>query len=480
MDYNQLFAFVTHILTVLLLGWYLITNLQWYDYKIKRVILHHHKYHWHIIYFVVPFLAYYLVPQFFWIFFYFAFVPALLIWHRRLDKKLVLTGRVKRFLTLLVFLALFQDFLCFISVACERFGVILPLAVAYIGSTLIERFLFSIYKKDAVKKLKSLSRMRVVIITGSYGKTSMKNFLRQILAHRYNVYASPRSVNTLGGIVRDINESLPSDTDIYVVEAGAREPGDIYAITQLVEPHYAVVGKAGPAHIEYFGSLENIIRTKLEVMTSSRLVRAYVHTSMTKEPHAKVEHFGDETTNIVSTLDGTTFDATIGGRTYHYETSVLGKFQAMNIIGVLRVAHDLGISLDESREYVKQLAQVPHRLEKIEAGGKIILDDGYNGNVDGILDAIAMTESFQGRRIIVTPGLVESTRELNMKIIDRINELFDIAIITGKLNSDLFDQELKVKQKIMLHNKRELEKTLAAFTKEGDLILFANDAPNFI
>ncbi|MCD6172382.1 MAG: UDP-N-acetylmuramoyl-tripeptide--D-alanyl-D-alanine ligase, partial [Sulfurimonas sp.] len=94
-NYEVLVSFVTNILFVTVLGWYLITNLQWYDYKLSRVILKHHKPLWHVIYFFIPFVAYHTTGQFFIIFFYFAVIPSIIIWYRKLDKKLVLTWRVK-------------------------------------------------------------------------------------------------------------------------------------------------------------------------------------------------------------------------------------------------------------------------------------------------------------------------------------------------------------------------------------------------
>ncbi|PHQ64913.1 MAG: UDP-N-acetylmuramoylalanyl-D-glutamyl-2, 6-diaminopimelate--D-alanyl-D-alanine ligase, partial [Sulfurimonas sp.] len=257
-DFEIFTAFVTNILFVTVLGWYLITNLQWYDYKLSRVVLKHHKPHWHLLYFFIPFIAYYTTGRFFPIFFYFAVLPSIFVWHKRLDKKLVLTWRVKRFLILLISLVFFQNVLCTIKGACGTYGVFMPLAIAYIGSFMIEKFLFITFQKEAKKKLNSMKELQIVAITGSYGKTSIKNFVCEILATKYNVYATPRSVNTLGGIMRDVNESLPADTEIYICEAGARESGDIFDITTFLEPQTVVVGKVGEAHIEYFKSLKNI------------------------------------------------------------------------------------------------------------------------------------------------------------------------------------------------------------------------------
>jgi UDP-N-acetylmuramoyl-tripeptide--D-alanyl-D-alanine ligase len=479
-NYEQLIAFVVNVGFVTTLGWYLITNLQWYDYKLSRVVLKHHKPHWHIFYFIIPFIAYYTTGKFFTIFFIFAVLPSIIIWHKRLDKKLVLTWRVKRFLILLVSLTLFQDVLCTLKDACEVYGVFMPLAVAYIGSHLIEKFLFMTYKKEAKNKLKSMKDLQIVCITGSYGKTSIKNFVAQILSKKFNVYATPRSVNTMGGIVADVNNALPSDTDVYVCEAGARESGDIYEITKFLEPQIVVVGRVGEAHIEYFKSIQNIIATKLEIMQSPRLQKAFIHTSVTDEPHVKVTFFGDEIKNVKATLDGIDFEMKINDETLKLHTDILGEFQTMNIAVAIHIAKNFGMSNEEIINAVKELEPVEHRLQLIKAGGKIILDDGYNGNIDGMLEGIRLCSLHDGRKVIVTPGLVESSDELNLRLINAINETFDIVIVTGSLNAKLFNKNLKVKNKIMLADKSSLTDVLANQTKAGDIILFANDAPNFI
>ena len=146
----------------------------------------------------------------------------------------------------------------------------------------------------------------------------------------------------------------------------------------------------------------------------------------------------------------------------------------------VRVAKNFGMSNEEIINAVKTLEPVEHRLQMIKAGGKLILDDGYNGNIDGMLEGIRLCSLHEGRKVIVTPGLVESTEELNLQLINAINEVFHTVIVTGSLNADLFNKNLKVKNKIMLADKSNLTEILASQTKAGDIILFANDAPNFI
>lgn len=479
-NYEILVAFIINVLFVIALGWYLITNLQWYDYKLSRVILKHHKPHWHVLYFFIPFIAYYTTGSFFIIFFLFGMLPSLFLWNKKLDKKLVFTSRVKRFLILLLSLVLFQNILCIAKDACETFGVFMPLMVAYIGSYIIEAYLFAVYKKQAKNKLHDMSNLKIIAITGSYGKTSIKNFLSHILSKKYNLYMTPRSVNTIGGIVADINNELPENTEIYVAEAGAREQGDIYTIATFLEPQTVVISKVGLAHIEYFKFLENIKATKLEIMQSPKLENAYIHNSVTDEPHPKVTFFGDEIKDIDATLEGTRFALEIGSERLEFETKILGNFQTMNIAVAVRIAKDLGMSNEEIIRAVASLEAVPHRLEMIKAGGKLIIDDGYNGNIDGMKEGIRLCSLHEGRKVIVTPGLVESSDELNLELIEAINKTFDLVIVTGSLNVDLFSKNLKVANKIFLSNKTKLQDILANQTKAGDIILFANDAPSFI
>jgi len=211
MDIIQLFS---NLLFVMALGFYLITNLQWYDYKISRVVLKHHKPLWHFTLFVFPFVLYYIAAHYFSAVLV-LYLIALGYWYYKLDKKLVLTWRVKRFFILLFSLTLFIDMITMIKGFEGPYFVFLPLFLAYLGSKAIENFLFMAYKKEAQQKLMGRKDLKIVCVTGSYGKTSMKNFISQLLSKKYKVYATPRSVNTIAGLVRDINMDLPDDCEVY-------------------------------------------------------------------------------------------------------------------------------------------------------------------------------------------------------------------------------------------------------------------------
>ncbi|RXJ86975.1 UDP-N-acetylmuramoyl-tripeptide--D-alanyl-D-alanine ligase [Arcobacter sp. CECT 8985] len=478
MEYFNLF---TEIIFIMALGWYLITNLQWYNYKLERVVLKHHKQEWHFTYFVFPILIYYLLePIAFDIFFYVFYSPLFYFWNKKLDRPLVLTSRVKRFLAILLFITFAIQALCLASDSCVFSPIFVPLILAFVISTILEKIFFISFKNQGKKRVQSMSDLKIVAITASYGKTSMKNYLYQVLKNKFATYKTPRSVNTIAGIVLDVNRDLPTNTEVYIAEAGARQEGDIAEITEFLEPQYCVVGSVGEQHIEYFKTLDNIIKTKSELLRSPRMLKGFVHESVPLQPHPSIIKFPDNLNITHSNLDGIWFDVKINGELQHFHAPLLGSFNAINLTAVIYVALELGMSLDEIKMSFENLESVPHRLQLIKAGGKIIVDDSFNGNLEGMLEAINICSTYEGRKVIITPGLVESTDEANILLAKKINKYFDIAIITGKLNSHLLSDNIDQEKIIILKDKSILEDTLAKQTRAGDLILFANDAPNFI
>jgi len=465
---------IAYLLFIGMTGYYFITTLQWYSYRLERAIFHHTKVWWHFVYFLIPFVLYELVSvltdgKYGWVV-VLLYLPLFYYWVRGLDKKLVFTGRVKRFFAALYLFALFITF------AFHYFAVFLPIMLAYGVSLAIEKMLFEGFRRRAEKRLESMPDMIVVGITASYGKTSIKNFIAHLLKKRYKVYATPRSVNTFGGILKDINEDLPEGTEVYVVEMGARGEGDIAEIATFVNPHYAVVGKIGPAHIEYFRTLENIRNTKMEILRSERLKEAWVDQSAKIKPTDTIHMFGQEVKEVKATLESTSF--TLDGVRYH--ASILGAFNAMNLAAAVKVARALGLSDEEIQEGLQSLEPVPHRLQRIDAGGKVILDDSYNGNIDGMLASFDLAETYSGRRVVITPGLVEADESLNIEVAKRANEVFDLVIVTGDLNYAIFREHIDPEKLRRLSSKEKMEEMLVTETMAGDLILFANDAPSFI
>lgn len=478
MEYFNIF---THIVLIMSLGWYLITNLQWYNYRIERVVLKHHKWQWHITYFLAPIVLFYLLPDVYYaIYFYVLYMTSFVLWNKKLDRPLVLTARVKRFLAILLFTTFIMTALCLALPDCANRFIFVPIIIAFIISSLMEKMFFISFKHKAKQRHQNIRGLKTIAITASFGKTSIKNYLHHVLKNKFKTYKTPRSVNTIAGLVLDVNRDLPDDTQIYIAEAGAREKGDIEEIALFLEPQICVIGSIGEAHIEYFKTIDNIIHTKMELLRSPKMQMGFVHESTHIKDYDTITKFPNNLHITKSDLNGIWFDVEINGEMEHFHAPVLGNFNAINLTAVILVSHYLGMSIDEIKLALQDLPQVEHRLQKIEAGGKIIVDDSFNGNLEGMLEGINICSSHTGRKVIVTPGLVESTDEANMLLANAINEKFDFAIITGDLNSHLLSSNIDESKVFVLKDKSQMETTLAEKTRAGDLILFANDAPNFI
>ncbi len=463
---------IAYLFFLVAIGYYTITNLQWYSYKLERVIFHHTKPWWHLVYFLIPFALYAFVSSvsdYGWVV-ALVYLGLLYSWYHGLDKPLVWTQRVKLFYGVMM---LFGLLFAFVS---PYKAVIIPILIAHAVSVYIEKLRMAGFARQASKKLLDMNDLIVVGVTASYGKTSIKNIIAHILSAKFKTYATPRSVNTLGGVIKDINVDLPDDTQVYVVEMGARGEGDIAEIATLVNEHYAVVGKIGPAHIEYFKTMENIRNTKMEILQSNRLREAWVHKSANVKPTETVHIYGDDIEDVEATLDGTSF--TTGG--VRYTASLLGAFNAENIAVAIKVAKALGMDDDTIQKQLSTLEPVPHRLERIDAGGKVILDDSFNGNIDGMMASFDLASTYDGRKIVITPGLIEVDDELNEQVARRANEVFDIVIVTGDLNYPIFKRIVDTDKLRKLDTKAQMEEMLVVETRSGDLILFANDAPSFV
>jgi len=146
---------IFYTLFILAMGYYFITNLQWYSYKLNRVLFHHTKTWWHFVYFVIPFALYAFVNGVsdYGFVVVIVYLGLLFQWYKELDKPLVFTGRVKRFFVAMLFVAMF------IAFVFKHFAVVLPLFLAYFISLFIEKMLFNGFKAQAQKKL-----------VGNYGK----------------------------------------------------------------------------------------------------------------------------------------------------------------------------------------------------------------------------------------------------------------------------------------------------------------------
>lgn len=301
----------------------------------------------------------------------------------------------------------------------------------------------------AKKKLKENPDLKVVGITGSFGKTSTKYAVNTILSQKYNTLMTPESYNTTMGVVRTINEKLSSTHQLFICEMGAKYVGDIKEICDIVDPTYGILTAIGPQHLDTFKSLDNVRKTKLELVDSlpkeeglafvnwedenirnSKITKKMVKFGLSSDADYYAE-------NIEIDEKGSTFDVIIPNKeSIRVRTKLLGNLNVLNIVGAVAIADKLGLTADEIKTGVKYLRPVPHRLNlKQNPNGSIIIDDAYNSNIKGATMALEVLGSFKNRkRILITPGIVElgdKSAEYNKQLGKTAAKNCDYIILVG-------------------------------------------------
>ncbi len=271
------------------------------------------------------------------------------------------------------------------------------------------------YINDAKKILKDMPNLTVIGVTGSYGKTSVKNFLVKTLSAKYEVLATPKNYNTTMGVVRTIREELKPIHQVFICEMGATKIGDIKEICDIVNPKIGIITSIGPQHLESFKTIDNIIKTKFELYDSVNknggiTFLNYDNEYISKQNKPNIITYGINNEklnysafNLKSSSQGISFSI----KNVNFKTKLIGKHNIVNITGAIAVANYLGISLERLVSRVREIKSVEHRLQLISRGNFNIIDDAYNSNPIGSKSAIDTLSEFQGIKIIVTPGLIE-------------------------------------------------------------------------
>ena len=377
-------------------------------------------------------------------------VTALLNRPKKAKKPLVLTPRVKRlFVTQALFCVLVMVAVWFLPQ--RGIGLVgLFSMIIWVWTDLanrvnipLEEHIAKGYVEDARRILRETSDLTVIGVTGSFGKTSVKTFLASLLEAKYTVLMTPGSYNTTMGVVRTVREMLRPSHRIFIAEMGAKQPGDIAEICDLVQPRYGVIASIGEQHLETFGSIDAIIKTKFELAAAVpqegkvflNWDNAYIRQQKVAAPCITygVEPGADyRATEITVDSHGCSFTLTApDGESCRYTTRLLGGHNIQNLAGCLAVAHELGISLKELVYPVRMLRPVEHRLQLLPNG---YIDDAYNSNPAGFRSALDTLAAFEAQRVLVTPGMVElgeRQEALNRELGEYAATRCDWAVLVG-------------------------------------------------
>lgn len=368
----------------------------------------------------------------------------------------------------------------------------------------IEKFVYLGFKNKAMKKLKSMN-IPVVGITGSYGKTSSKNIVNDILNVKFNSFATPKSFNTPYGLIRSINMYLDKFNDVFIAEMGAFKRGEIKQNCDLVHPKYGIITSIGEAHLATFKSRDNIMKGKFELIESLpsdgvailniddpyqvRYVKDYLKNK------CKVLWIGiDNTaadiyaTNIKISGTGTTFDCVFKEtkEKQTFTTKLLGRHNVYNVLAGIMLGYELGLTINQLKQGVNSVKPIEHRLELKKQGLITIIDDAYNSNPAGAKAALDVLKLMDGIRIITTPGMIElgeKQYELNKQFGEYISEVCDYAILIGKkqtkpIYDGLIEKKFDTRKIFILDDIREAFPLMNRLAKGNTYVLLENDLPD--
>ena len=383
--------------------------------------------------------------------------------------------------------------------------IVLPLIVAAAVGALK-------FPSDALKnktllaakaKREALKNVLVIGITGSYGKTSIKEYLAHILSAKLRVLKTVENQNTEIGVAYCILDKLNPDIDVFIVEMGAYKEGEIQKICEIVQPQIGILSGINEQHLSLFGSLDRTARAKYELIKSlpanglaifngeNDYTRAlYEKTSMPKRMYAlrsfSVSAKPDITAEKIDfTRTGMNFQVKLKESRELFETEILGRHNVLNILGAALAADALGMTLEEIKNRVKTLKAPPHALEiKPGINGSIIIDDSYSANPRGVMAALEVLENLKGnKKILIMLPLIEladSAADVHMRLALKIDKVCDVCILTS---SDFFREIRKNAPNtdvLLIQDSAALITKLKKNLKEGDIVLLENRVPEIV
>lgn len=358
------------------------------------------------------------------------------------------------------------------------------------------------YIKKAKQKLLNNNKLLKIAITGSYGKTTTKHILYEVLKDYAVTVCTPESYNTILGLCTTINNNVTNQTEVLIVEMGTNHLGEIKEMCKLIEPHIGVITEIGPQHLSTLKSMKNILKAKLEIsshMTYDDVLiingdNTYlenikpinienIYKAGKKEPNNYIAR------NINIDVSNQYFDI------YHnnklktkIETKLLGEHNINNIILIYAVIDNIRNYIDIKDEIfsrlIKDITPFNHRLKYKKQNNLHIFDDSYNSNINGFKNAIKVMSKQLTKKIIITPGIVDNgsdekriNEEIALTLINEMDEIYLIKNPVIKYYQNIFDE---VRKEYIVFNsfKEAYIYLICNHQKEEVSVLFENDLPD--
>ena len=367
---------------------------------------------------------------------------------------------------------------------------LLPLLalIAWLICLPIDAVIAKYYIKKATAKLEQ-SGVTVIAITGSYGKTSVKDMLSSLVAKSI---APSGSCNTPLGISGFINKTDLTGYKYLILEFGARKNGDIEELTRLFKPVYGVLTGVCAQHLSTFKTIDNVLQTKCElpknlpadsfcvVNEKDEYYQKILEVGSCKK-HSSYENLQIETLDVG--FEGTKLSVTVDGQNSVVTLPQISNYVKDTFAMCLQTALRLGQSLDETLQRVSEIKQTPHRMQLMKGANCYVLDDSYNGSIVGVKSCAETLAHFPCVKVAITQGLVEcgkNRHSMNVECGKLLGLACDVAVVLGCNSASLIEGLMQTKCKVVVAQNLTQAVSLANKYVNGGIILFQNDLPDVV
>ncbi|MFT5530794.1 MAG: UDP-N-acetylmuramoyl-tripeptide--D-alanyl-D-alanine ligase [Candidatus Poriferisodalaceae bacterium] len=363
-------------------------------------------------------------------------------------------------------------------------------AVLYVLAP-VERRVARRFVVAAQARLEQIDPVRVAI-TGSYGKTTIKGYVRHLIGNSRSTLATPASFNNTAGLSRAINESLSLETEVFIAEMGTYGPGEIAKMCSWIRPSISVLASIGPVHLERFGDLDTIVSSKAEIFGTSRTAILNIDAHGLAHEAVRLAASGIRVIRC-SALDpeADVYCCNDAGRltvTNLGEVVIAGMeldAAPTNVACSVAVASALGIDNATIAERLPTVPTADHRRQVVVSpSGITVIDDTYNSNPAGAAAAVETLERLNAnRKVVVTPGMVElgaRQRPENERFAEKAARIADDLIIVSRINRDALEFGARDQRATVHHvaTREDAVEWVRAHLQAGDAVLYENDLPD--
>ncbi len=334
-----------------------------------------------------------------------------------------------------------------------------------------------------------------IAVAGSYGKTTMKELLNTVLSEGLKVSATPANKN-VGVSHAQFAKSLKGDEDVLIIEYGEGEPGDVARFAANTHPTHAVITGLAPAHLDKYPSLKAAGEDIFSLADFLKGKQVYVNDEAAAvKPFLKPSYhvfnaegaLGWTVQDVQTSLEGTNFTLTKGKDSLNLQSGLIGRHQVGYLAFVAAFALEAGLTKQQVQDGIAKTAPFEHRMQAYQLNGAWVIDDTYNGNLEGIRAGTELLKDLEAKRkIYVTPGLVDQGEE-NERVHEEIGRLVakanpDMVVLMKNSVTDFIKKGLKAgdfKGELRIEDDPlDFYTNLTHFVAAGDLVVMQNDWPD--